>query len=202
MHESAEAIRSMRENDLVRSGQQGSHQAFAELLQRSRPRLWRAAVAILKSPEEAKDVLHNASWKAFTHVSTFRLDSTFNTWLASIVINQARMRLRELRRAWLVSMEGAAEDRPVPLSQTPVADPTPEQIRATSELVRVLHQEICRLPRQLRQVMQFHVGDLSMPEAAERPGLTVTATKTRLFRARHEFYARMRRHLEVPAVTA
>jgi len=202
MRESVEAIRSMREDDLVRSAQRGSHQALTELLQWSRPRLWRAARAILKSPDEAEDVLQNASWKAFTHLSTFRLDSTFNTWLTSIVMNQARMRLRGLRRARLVSMDEAAEDRPVPLSQTAAADPTPEEICATDELVRILHQEIDRLPRQLRHVMQFYVADLSMPEAAERLGLTFTATKTRLFRARHEFYARIRAHLGAPAVTA
>ena len=202
MQESRDELRSTSEHDLVRMAQQGSHQAFAELWLRSKPRLRRAAMRILKSPEDADDVLQNASWNAFTHLPGFRLDSSFNTWLTSIVVNQARMRIRELRRARVISIDGIMEGRPTPISQTSASAPTPEQLYAGEELIRVLHEEIRRLPRQLRQMMQLYVADFTMPEAAEHLGVTVTAAKTRMFRARHEFYSRMRRHLELPGAPA
>ncbi len=200
MQESRDELRPTSEHELVRRAQQGSHEAFADLLQRSKPRLWRAAMRILNSPEDAEDVLQNASWKAFTHLPGFRLDSSFNTWFTSIVVNQARMRIRELRRVRVVSIDDIAEDRPTPLSRMSAIGPTPEQLYASDELIRVLHEEIRLLPRRLRRMMQLYVADVTMPEAAEHLGLTVTATKTRMFRARHEFYSRMRGHLEIPAV--
>lgn len=202
MQESRHELRSTSEHDLVRRAQEGSHQAFAELWLRSKPRLRRAALRILNSPEEADDVLQNASWNAFTHLPGFRRNSSFNTWLTSIVVNQARMRTRELRRARVVSIDDVAEGRPSSLSQRPSITPTPEQLYSADELIRVLHEEIRRLPRQLRQMMELYVADLTMPEAAEHLGVAVTAAKTRMFRARHEFYSRMRRHLEVPGAPA
>jgi hypothetical protein len=56
-----------------------------------------------------------------------------------------------------------------------LGDPTPEEIFAGNELVRVFHQELGDFPRQLRSVLQFYLADLRTPEAAERPGLTLTA---------------------------
>jgi len=190
------------ENELIHSAQQGSEDAFAELLRRSRPRLWRAAIGILKNPEEAEDAIQNATWKAWQHLEGFRQDSSFNTWLTSIVVNQARMRLRELRRARVVSIDDAPEDGIAPLRQIADSALDPEQNCSGRELRRALNREIGRLPRQLRQIMLLYVENRSMPEAADTLGLSVAAAKTRLFRARQELHNRMRRYTELPAVAA
>ncbi len=186
------------ESELIRAARDGSTAAFAELARRTRPRLVNAARAILKSAEEAEDAVQNAFWKAYEHLSTFRGDSSFNTWMMSIVLNQARMRLREMRRARLVSFDDASEPAP------PLVDPSPsvEESYAGEEMLRALRQEIRRLPAQLRQIMLMHVENLSMPEAAERLGVSLPAAKARLFRARMHLGSRMRPYTHTPAVAA
>ena len=200
MHKYSGALKSLGERDLVQLATQGSPEAFAELMQRSRPRLLRAAAAIVTSPEEAEDAFQTASWKAYEHLSTFRQESSFNTWLTSIVVNQARMRMREVRRARLVPLDELSGGAAIPALELRDRAANPEQSYASEELIRVLHEEIRRLPAPLRQVMLLHVQNLSAAEAAARLGLTVAAAKSRLFRARQRLYDRMHRHIDLPAL--
>jgi len=187
------------EADLVREAQDGSADAFTELLRRSRPRLMYAARSILKTREEAEDAVQAASWKAFERLETFRGESSFNTWLTSIVVNQARMRRRELRRAQFLFLDDGPESLAPRLAD---GAPTAEEAYAGEELVQVLHREIRRLPAQLRQVMLLHVQNLSMMESAERLGVSLSAAKARLFRARLQLYERMRPYASVRTVAA
>ncbi|HWC97517.1 MAG TPA: sigma-70 family RNA polymerase sigma factor [Candidatus Sulfopaludibacter sp.] len=186
------------EAELVGLAQNGSPDAFAELFRRSRPQLARAACAILDGADEVEDVLQNAACSAYRHIVSFRQDSAFHTWLTAIVVNQARMRGRELRRARLISLDETTEGRAAGIPQIAGAGPNPEEAYAGGELVRVLHQEVRRLPAQLRQIMLLYLEDLSMVDAADRLGLTLAAAKTRLFRARRELHLRMRRYAAWP----
>ena len=202
MHKNSDGLQEWHEKELVRAAQAGSDEAFSELLRRSKPRVWRVALSILGSPEEAEDALQNSNWKAYEHLAGFRQDSSFNTWLTSIVANQARMRLRELRRARLVSIDDPPEVRAAAgIADLASEGPSAEKAYSDHEMIRALHREIRRLPVQFRQILLLYVEDLSIFEAADRLGLTPAAVKTRLFRARQHLYERMRRYAE-PAVAA
>ena len=202
MHIYSGALRDLSENDLIQLARQGSPEAFSELMRRSRPRLLRAAEAIVNSAEEAEDAFQNASWKAYEHLANFRQESSFNTWLTTIVVNQARMRMREVRRVRLVSLDETAEDRPAPVPELADLSEDPERAFAGEELRRILHQEIRRLPAPLRQIMLLYVENHSAADVAKRLGLSVAAAKTRLFRARQHLYSRMQRYAELPELSS
>jgi hypothetical protein len=73
------------------------------------------------------------------------------------------------------------------------AAPTPEKSTLRQEIASALSDAADRLPKPLRDVFALCAfSGLSLKEAAAVLGLTVSATKTRLFRA-HE---RMRSHLQ------
>ncbi len=188
------ALQDAGEIELIANAQQGSEAAFEELLRRHRKRLWRSAMYVLKNPDDAEDAVQTASWKAWRHLSKFRCDSSFGTWLTVIVVNQARMRLRELRRAGTLSLDDDSNEGIAWIPQISDVAPTPEEAYAGSELVRALHHEILRLPSQFKQVMLLSVEDRTMDEAADQLGVTLAAAKARLFRARQELYHRMRRY--------
>lgn len=62
---------------------------------------------------------------------------------------------------------------------------TPEQLLLGSELVTAFTRAAGRLPKPLRDVFsRCVVLGVSIPETAQALGLSVTATKSRLFRAR------------------
>ena len=202
MQNNSFALQDADEIDLIGAAQQGSEAAFTELLRRNRQRMWRTAMYVLKNPYEAEDVVQNASWKAWQHLSKFRHDSRFSTWLTVIALNQARMRLRELRRANTVSMDDDSSEPAARIPQLCDTAPSPEEAYAGSELVCALHQEIRRLPSQLKQVMLLSVENLTMDEAADQLGVTLAAAKARLFRARQELYNRMQRYAPKPLAVA
>lgn len=188
MQNSSRRLRDEAEERLVREAQQGSVEAFAELVRRSRWRMLCVAGAILRSREDAEDAVQVACWNAFRRLSTFRGESCFNTWLTSITVNQARMRRRELTRAGRILAEDSSD------AALWVADPAPdaEQRYASEELVDALHREMRRLPAQLRQAMLAHVQSSSAAELAGRLGVSLAAAKARLFRARLHLHQRMK----------
>ena len=176
------------ERELVKSALGGSDQAFGALVRASRPKLLAAARMILLDEAEAEDAVQAATLNAYRSLSSFRAESSFHTWLTSIAVNQARMRRRQLRRSRLVAWEEVQNF--VPHARDSAQGP--EDSYATQELRSRLLHEVWRLPEQFRQVMLLYIDDVSMTDAAQRLGLSLSATKARLFRARHELFSRMR----------
>ena len=187
------------ESELIETAKAGSVDAFSELLKRSRPAMLRMARTLLNTPEEVEDALQNASWKAYQHLSTFQQKASFNTWIVKIVLNQARMRMRQVRQAKLVSLDDSFDLRPQ-LGARLTSDTRSEDLYASEELRYALRQEIRRLPVHFRQIMLLHIEDSSMAEMAARLDVTISAAKSRLLRARHCLIERMRRYLERTAV--
>ena len=77
----------------------GTEAAVRELVRRLNPRLFRVARGILDSDAEAEaeEVVQEAYLSAFAHLSAFRGEARFSTWITRIVLNAARMRRRRAR---------------------------------------------------------------------------------------------------------
>lgn len=83
----------------------GSVAAFGELIDRHGDQLWAVAVRIVRDPDEAADVLQDATIKAFRAASGFRGQAQVSTWLHRIVVNTALDALRRSARAEVVAVE-------------------------------------------------------------------------------------------------
>ena len=113
-------------------------------------------------------------------------------WITRIVMNEclARLRERRRRRDW-VSVDDWGLN--AELNMLASAAPTPEKFTLYQEIASALSDAASILPKPLRDVFALCAfSGLSLEEAATALGLTVGATKTRLFRAN----ARMRSHLQ------
>src|SRR5690242_5147714 len=83
--------------ELVALARQGSGAAFAAIMQRYNPRLYRVARGVMRDESEAEDVLQEAYFRAFAALADFRGDASLSTWLTRIVLNEALGRLRRRR---------------------------------------------------------------------------------------------------------
>ena len=179
---------------LVRRAQQGDSAAFAELVERNQTSCRRLAVSILRDSYAAEDEVQTAYTKALEHIGSFQLESKFATWLNRIVANQCLMRLRNLRRSRLFHLDDPGEDGTV--FELPAGGESPEQALGRQQLAGVLSREIQRIPPLMRDVVLLRdVEELPMEEVAARLGISVSAAKSRLLRARAELRDRMSRHL-------
>lgn len=181
---------------LVSMAQNGDNAAFTELVERHTPTCRRLALSILKNQEDAEDEVQNATWKAYQHIAGFNQDAKFSTWFSRIVVNQCLMRLRKDKRARFVHLEAGVQGEEIQTIELPDVAATPEQDLGGRQVHEVLNQEIKRIPPILRQVFVMRdVEEIPTQEVAEKLGISVAATKSRLLRARLELRARMEKHL-------
>lgn len=93
-----------RHAELVKRCQQGERRAQYELYQHYVKAMYNVCLRILNHEAEAEDVLQEAFMDAFSHINSFRGQSTFGAWLKQIVVNRAINHLRS-RRLELVDLE-------------------------------------------------------------------------------------------------
>ena len=83
--------------DLVRRALARDEAAVRAIMQANNRRLYRLARGILRNDGEAEDVVQETYVRAFTHLESFRGDSSLATWLSRIAMNEALGRRRHQR---------------------------------------------------------------------------------------------------------
>lgn len=174
------------ESALVTAAKAGDYDAFEQLVNRYEHKIYRLGLNITGNPEDAEDVLQETFLKAFENLARFREDSRFYTWIVRIGVNQALMKLRKRRTDKSVSLDDPIEENGEIIPRD-FADwaPNPEQLLGRTETREIMEKAIQNLPVSFRTVFQLRdVDGLSTEETAEMLGLTISAVKARLFRAR------------------
>lgn len=179
---------------LVAAAKHGEITAFEELVTRYERKIFRLTRNITGNQEDAEDAMQDAFLKAYEHLGSFKGESRFYTWLVRIAVNEALMKLRR-RQPGEFSLDeevpGGEDLMPRELDDW---GPNPEQCCQRSELQKILDDAIERLEPDFRIVFVLRdVEELSTEEAAKLLGLSVTATKSRLLRARLKLRQRLNR---------
>jgi len=183
------------DEELVAEAQGGEHPAFAELMRRHQASALKLAGSILPDTQDAQDEVQNAFWKAFQHLNQFNREARFTTWLTRIVVNQCLMKIRRDRRASFLYLDDVQIGENSGTLELPSTSEGPEEQLAKGEVGSVLRKEVSRIPPLLRKVFLLRdVERLPMPEVAERLGISISAAKSRLLRARLELRARLGKH--------
>lgn len=188
------------EMDLVARAQAGDRAAFEAIMQRYEHRIFRLALRMMGNPADAEDVLQETFLKVFSKLHQFQSHSRLYTWIVRIAVNQSLMRLRQ-RRGNTVSLdEGMASDEGTVPREVSDWHPDPEQQYETAEMAEILQRGLDSLALPYRLVFQLRdVEELSTEETAEALGLSVSAVKSRLLRARLQLRERLARHFRLPA---
>jgi len=175
------------EAELIRRVCQGDQEAFYGLVRPYERAVYVAAVSILNNPADAEEVAQEAVLKAFTHLTEFRAEAKFSTWLIQITINEARSRLRKDRRHLYESIDEPRTDEEGDYSPKDFADwrEIPSETLKRDELRNALKRALASLPLKYREVLILRdIQNLSIEETAEILGISEGNVKTRLLRAR------------------
>ncbi|HEY7337471.1 MAG TPA: sigma-70 family RNA polymerase sigma factor [Bryobacteraceae bacterium] len=183
------------DRDLVFFAKEGDGHAFGELVKRHHRFCVGLASRILRDRGDAEDETQNAYWSAFQHLNQFQGEAEFSAWLARIVVNHCLMLLRAKRRARFLHLDAGVPGSTRGRIDLPSWRPDPEGEVGNRQLRQVLEKEIRRIPSLLRDVVLLRdVQELPISEVARRLGITVSAAKSRLLRARIELRQRILRH--------
>jgi RNA polymerase sigma-70 factor (ECF subfamily) len=164
----------------------GNRSEFARLVEFATPAIHRLALKMLGSPQDAEDVLQDTFVKALQSVSDFEGRSSPMTWLYRIAVNEALMLIRKRRPQVAIADEPVGEsDDIIPPVQLTDWCCLPESDFLTAESKKALDAAIQTLPEKLRAVFLLRdIEGLSIQETMEALGLSDTAVKSRLLRAR------------------
>ncbi len=83
----------------------GSPTAFGVLVARHHDHLWAVALRMMRSPDDAADVLQDSMIKAFRAAPGFRGESAVSTWLHRITVNTSLDALRSRSRREVAALD-------------------------------------------------------------------------------------------------
>jgi RNA polymerase sigma-70 factor (ECF subfamily) len=181
------------DTSLLKALQAGESGALAVLFEKYADRIYRLALGLLRDPSSAEDVLQETFLAALTHLNQFEGRSSLGTWLYRVAYNNSMGRLRQHREVSLPGDEPDSDEQDIPLPNSLVAwELTPEEILADEEARAQLDVAIGKLSETLRAVFILRdIEELSTAETAEALGLTESAVKVRLHRARLDLRERL-----------
>ncbi|PWK13123.1 RNA polymerase sigma factor [Tumebacillus permanentifrigoris] len=165
----------MKEQDLV-AGALVDQASMAELLRMIEPYVFQTAYYLTGSKMDGEDVAQDALWKICRSLHQFKGDSSFRTWVYSVVLNTYRDAARKKRRVT------------VPLEDTYVDHaPSVEETVATRSRLDDLRREIMKLNTEDREIFVLrHLQQLSYSEVAATMEVTEAHVRSRLYRTRQK----------------
>lgn len=179
-----------REQELIARAQKGDRAAFAALLREHQDEVYTLARRLVGDPHLASDVAQEALIRAWRALPRFRGDARLSTWLYRITVNTAWTHKERAGRHRSTSIDDHVE------VAAPVGPDHPEVAGEILELRGRLRLALDRLPDPQREVVVLKdIYGWSHAEIADSMGISVTAAKVRLHRAR----ARLARDLEETA---
>ena len=165
----------------------GEKHLYYELISPYERSVYIAAYSVLQNEADAEDTAQEAFLKAFAHLSSFRRESKFSTWLIQIAVNEARMKRRKDRKSLYDSIDQPEMDEQGDYFPKDFADwrEIPSEALQRRELRHALQKAIASLDPKYREVFVMRdIQNLSIAETAAALGLTEASVKTRLLRAR------------------
>src|SRR5262249_22414444 len=172
-------------DEVVAAARSGDRGAFEVLVRATYDDTYTLAYRLTGNEEDARDVVQEAYLRAYRSIDRFRGEARITTWLYRITANCASTYVGSRRRHRHEPLEVTAQ----PADRAPAADPLDRAVAA--DLRATVEAAIAELPPRLRAVVVLRdVYDLPHEAIAAELGITETAAKVRLHRARRALRAR------------
>lgn len=192
----ARQLQRAEDDDLIRAAQKGDRSSFDALVRRYDRSVLRLALHMLGNEQDAQDVHQDAFIKAYRHLSNFRFECSFYTWLYRIVTNLCldQLRRRKSRREDpSTAMDASGDEMDLLANLTDgraSANPARELERKTmNEAIQAALGELT--PRERTVFELKHYQGLKLRTIGEMLSTTEETAKNTLFRATRKLRARL-----------
>jgi RNA polymerase sigma-70 factor, ECF subfamily len=171
-------LATFEDSALIKLTLAGQTESFAVLTNRHLPAVRRRIGSMVPNTTDADDLLQEVLLKVWCHLSTFRSESTFRSWMTSIAINEAFQFYR--RRRSRPNCQ-ALPDFDILIS----GNESPLQSLTRTETTQVVRLAIVELPAKYRDALILrHFEQMSLSETAQTLQLSIGTVKSRLYRGR------------------
>ncbi len=172
---------------LVERAGQGDRDAYRILVEKYQNRVFSLVLSMVKSREDAEDIVQESFVKAYLSLKNFRGESSFYTWIYRVAYNMAiDFQRRNTRRNGVVTEVRAAggDDEPRPVEGV-ARDGNPEESAHRKELAATLDEALAGLSEEHRAVIMLReVDGLSYAEIADSLGVSQGTVMSRIHYAK------------------
>ena len=171
-----------QEQGWAQAAQRGDRPAFMRLVEAYQRPVYNLCYRMLGGDVvEAEDAAQETFLRAYTKLSTYNPNRKFSSWLFSIASHYCIDRLRQ-RRYQMVAWDDLSLPEQGELSS---GEPHPEAVTMAHEDRALLHKLLNELPPDYRAATVLRYWhEMSYDEIAETLETSVSAIKSRLFRAK------------------
>lgn len=164
---------------------QGDGSAFRWLVDTYQKRVFRTALAIVPTPEEAEDVAQEVFEEVYKTVGSFRGEASLATWLYRITTSRALKKERDRKRKKRFAFLTSLFDDDEPQKYDPPDYQTPETVLEADERTRLINRAVQSLAESQKVAFTLHYQEeLSYQEIAAVMQTSVSAVESLLFRSR------------------
>jgi RNA polymerase sigma factor (sigma-70 family) len=165
---------------------EGDDLALNELMERWQKPLYSFILRYVGNHRDSIELAEETFVRVYQHRGRFNFKSKFSTWLLTIATNLCRHHARWRRRHPIISLDDTANTEDVLNEHLSISsDETPLALASRTELVKLVKEEIEKLPHDLKTaVLLFAYDNLSYAEIGVILRCTPKAVETRLYRVR------------------
>lgn len=162
----------MDETKLIKEALEGNDEAFAALIGPGKDALFNHLYSMTHDEGTAEELAQEAFLTAFRHLDTFRMESSFSTWLWRIAHNLC---LNYLKKQHVTECVFKEEITAAKLSQETLNE----------ELEEKIEEAVKKLPKKQRQVFEMvHFDHIPQKQIAAQLRVKEGTVRSRLFYAR------------------
>jgi RNA polymerase sigma factor (sigma-70 family) len=165
--------------ELVSLYKKGEEQAFAQLVQRHKNKIFTTIMLIVRDRDVAEDLLQETFAKAVVTIKTGRYneEGKFLPWISRIAHNMAIDYFRRQKRYPVTQMEDHARD----LDAAGLVEDCYETVQIQKETYAKLRGLIKQLPPAQREVLMMrHYMQMSFQEIADATGVSINTALGRM----------------------
>jgi RNA polymerase sigma factor (sigma-70 family) len=165
------------DEEIIHGCKKGNRKAQQELFRKFSARMFGVCLRYSPSREDAEDLLHDGFVKVFDKIGSFKAESSLETWMSRVFVNEAISRIRKNKTRggdWLTLDE----------SHYNSADDEDDEVEADLNVEEVM-DAVQRLPDKYRLIINLYaIEGKTHREIAELLGIVPGASKSQLSRAR------------------
>jgi RNA polymerase sigma factor (sigma-70 family) len=159
----------------------GKNSAFSYIVDRHKDRAYNLAFRICGNHEEAEEIAQDSFLKAYRSLKSFKMKSSFATWLYRIVYNTSISFVR-VKKKGVLSLDDFPADATDFIGNNTSEEDAEKEYRCS--LVNFALQKISEEERGL--ISLYYYEEMSADEISDVTGISKSNIKVKLFRARQK----------------
>ncbi|ATF10796.1 RNA polymerase sigma factor SigW [Brevibacillus sp. HB1.2] len=181
------------EKRLTQRAKRGDREAFAELIEIYKDKIFQLAYRMVGNRQDAEDIAQETFLRVYANLHSYDDSYKFSTWIYRIATNLCIDRGRKKRPDFSLDEETEPGQGLDWYSRLSSNERTPEDKVVTQELQETVQDALSHLQPKYRSIMILrYIEDLSLQEISDIVKLPITTIKTRIHRGREALRSKLR----------